>query len=283
MVVSLLALAEIGSWRAMENLMPLVLLYHDVTDGDDEVSGFPGSGAARYKLSRADFNAHLDAIAVAAKSPPALMSEAPPGTATPLVLTFDDGGLSAATLIADQLEQRGWKAHFFITADYIGRPGFVSHSQIRDLARRGHRIGSHSCSHPTRMSCCSRAELLEEWRRSREVLSSILGEPVTSASVPGGYYSWTVGETAAETGYTHLFNSEPTTRVSTVGNCHILGRYTIFRGMAAAKAAALATGYPAALWKQAMSWKLKKVVKSLGGPAYLGLRRALLDRRYARV
>ena len=261
--------------------MPVVLLYHDVIEGDDEASGFPGGGAARYKLSKADFNAHLNAIA-ARSLPVPLASEPLTGNATPLVLTFDDGGVSAATLIADQLERRGWKAHFFITADYIGRPGFVGHAQIRDLVRRGHRIGSHSCSHPIRMSSCSRPELLDEWRRSREVLSSIVGEPVTSASVPGGYYSQTVGETAAETGYTLLFNSEPTTRVSTVGKCHVLGRYTIYRGTTAAKAAALATGYPAALWKQAMSWKLKKVLKSVGGPAYLGLRQVVLDRRYAR-
>ena len=53
--------------------------------------------------------------------------------------------------------------------------------------------------------------------------------------------------------------------------------------MTAAKAAALATGYPVALLEQATSWKLKKALKLLGGPAYLGVRRVLLHRRYARV
>jgi len=72
--------------------------------------------------------------------------------------------------------------------------------QIRDLHQRGHIIGSHSCSHPKRMSFCSRAELLQEWGRSCEILAGILGAPVTVASVPGGFYSRAVAEAAAEAG-----------------------------------------------------------------------------------
>jgi peptidoglycan/xylan/chitin deacetylase (PgdA/CDA1 family) len=262
--------------------MPLVLLYHDVVQEGAEASGFPGGGAARYKLDRAEFTAHLDAIAQSAAVPPSLLP--PPGALTagrtPLLLTFDDGGVSAATVIADELERRGWRGYFFITVDYLGRPGFVSREQVRDLARRGHGIGSHSCSHPARMSSCPRPHLLDEWRRSREVLSEILDESVTTASVPGGYYSRAVAETAAEAGYRYLFNSEPTTRVRAVGACQILGRYTLYRGMTARMAAALAAGRVPALWRQAAAWKLKKVLKTVGGSAYLGLRRVVLDRRY---
>ncbi len=257
--------------------MPLVLLYHDVVEGDDGASGFPGGGAARYKLGRSDFSAHLDAIAAAAATATTLAHLH--ASAGPL-LTFDDGGVSAATLIADELECRGWRGHFFITTDYIGRPGFVSRAQIADLARRGHVIGSHSCSHPTRMSACPRPQLLDEWRRSCDVLSNILATRVASASLPGGYYSRAVAETAAQAGLTYLFNSEPTTRVAWVEGVQVIGRYTIYRGMSAAQAAALAAGSRLALWKQAVAWKAKKLLKAVGGPAYLGVRRLLLDRKY---
>ncbi len=264
--------------------MTLALLYHDVVDGDDDASGFRGGGASRYKLGRDEFRSHLDAVGAAAQVAPSILPQSytsrPNSHKHPLILTFDDGGLSAATVIADELERRGWHGHFFITVDYIGTPGFVDRGQIRDLARRGHRIGSHSCSHPTRMANCSRIQLLDEWRRSRAVLSEILGEPVTSASVPGGYYARRVAEAASEEGYTHLFNSEPTTRVSSVQNCHVLGRYTIYRGMAPEQAAAIAAGSSVSLFKQSAAWKGKKILKTLGGPAYLVIRKRLLDRKY---
>ena len=259
--------------------MPIVLLYHDVVDGDGGASGFPGGGAARYKLGVGEFRAHLDAIAAAARVQPTGLAGLAAGTES-LLLTFDDGGLSAATVIAGELERRGWRGHFFITVDYIGQPGFVDREQIRELARRGHGIGSHSCSHPTRMAACPRPQLLEEWRRSCEILSEIVGEPVRSASVPGGYYSRAVAEPAAEAGVTDLFNSEPTTRVQEVRGCRVYGRYTIYRGMTPPRAAALAAGSRCALFSQAAVWRVKKVAKAVGGRAYLGVRQLVLNWRY---
>ena len=91
----------------------------------------------------------------------------------PTLLSFDDGGVSAYEHIAPMLESYNWVGCFFITTDRIDTPAFVSREQIRDLHRRGHVIGSHSCSHPKKMSECSREELLEEWQRS---LSCLVGD-----------------------------------------------------------------------------------------------------------
>ena len=79
-----------------------------------------------------------------------------------------------------------------------------------------------------------------------------------------------------------LVSGKPTTRITKVGDCHVLGRYTIYRGMTARKAAALAAGSSSALWRQTTTWKIKKILKTIGGPAYVRLRRVLLDRRYRR-
>src|SRR4051812_23698238 len=152
------------------------IMYHDVVEnGDFESSGFPGEGAHVYKLRRQDFERHLDAIAAATKDP--------------VLLTFDDGGVSFHTPIASLLEQRGWRGHFFVTTDRIGTPGFLTEQQLRDLHARGHVIGSHSCSHPTRMAALTRSDLDGEWRQSVARLSQILSSEITTASVPGGYYS----------------------------------------------------------------------------------------------
>ena len=60
------------------------------------------------------------------------------------------------------------------------------------------------------MAALTRAELDREWRQSIARLSAVLGDPVKVASVPGGYYSREVGESAAAAGIEALFTSEPT-------------------------------------------------------------------------
>src|SRR2546421_11759443 len=128
------------------------------------------------------------------------------------------------------LERHGLRGHFFVVTDFIGTAPFLNADQIRELRGRGHVVGSHSCSHPERISACGREQLVEEWRRSCAVLSDILGEAVTTASVPGGFYSKAVAEAAAEAGVRLLYTSEPTTRTWTVAGCEVRGRYSVVRG-----------------------------------------------------
>ncbi len=261
--------------------MPITLLYHDVTPIQaEDSSGFAGPEAARYKLTPEEFARHLAALAgkvtrspLAASTPNELRSA--PRDAW--LLTFDDGGTSAITEIAGQLERRGWRGWFFVSTDFIGTPSFCTHSQLRELRERGHVIGSHSCSHPERISRCSPRQLLDEWQRSRAVLSEILGEPITTASVPGGFYSAKVARAAATAGIEVLFNSEPTTRLSAVDGCLVVGRYCVYRGMSDTDATCL-IGDPLRRWRQSASWNAKKIAKKIAGPAYKLLRQQLLRR-----
>lgn len=265
--------------------MPIALLYHDVVAREQmDASGFSGGGAARYKLTPAEFRQHLDALERMAPAPPILAPDLlrPAVPESSWLLTFDDGGKSASDPIADLLEASGWRGHFFITVNYINSSTFVTAEQIRALRQRGHVIGSHSCSHPERMSACAWDQLLKEWQRSQEVLADILGEAVTVASVPGGFYSAAVAQAAAQAGFKVLFNSEPTVRAHSVEGCLVLGRYTIYRGMSAQKAGDLVAGRIAPRLQQALLWNLKKITKAVGGRLYLQLRKRLLTRAYAR-
>ena len=72
------------------------------------------------------------------------------GDTLPFLITVDDGGVSYYTVVADRLERLGWRGHCFVTTDMIGQRGFLTRRQIRELDGRGHIIGSHSASHPTR-------------------------------------------------------------------------------------------------------------------------------------
>jgi peptidoglycan/xylan/chitin deacetylase (PgdA/CDA1 family) len=259
----------------------LAIMYHDIVENEDFASsGFPGAGAHVYKLRREDFERHLEAIraAVSADAVSRIASRRQ-WSGAPVFLTFDDGGISALDPTCGLLERYGWRGHFFVTTRLIGTPGFMSASEVRELHRRGHVVGSHSVSHPGRMAALPRAQIDREWRESLATLSEIAGEPVRVASVPGGFYSREVARSAAAAGIEVLFTSQPAAATYMVDGCLVLGRYVVQRGMGPEWSAAFAAGRRGARWRQAALWKAKGMAKALGGDAYVRLRKAILERR----
>lgn len=252
------------------------LMYHDVCDSND-ASGFDGADAALYKISAAEFAAHLVAIYGKIKGKPVCVTDWNGGESA-VFITFDDGGKSALAA-AEMLEKKGWRGHFFTTTGRIGTNGFVGESEIIELRKRGHVVGSHSDSHPLRMASLSRARIFDEWRVSTEKLAAITGEKTIVASVPGGLYSREVAECAGENGIEFLFNSEPTTKIGAVGNCLIFGRYAVQNGTSAAEISAIAGGDFAPRLKQSLIWNAKKPLKKIGGEGFLRLRKFLINRK----
>ena len=258
----------------------LALLYHDIVPGGQfSISGFQSPDANIYKLDCAEFETHLKCIGEVLGSQPGGSPEAQVNDDFRLQLTFDDGGVSASSYTADLLEQFGWRGYFFVTTDWISRPGFLSESQIRDLHRRGHIIGSHSCSHPLRMSRCSRQQLDREWERSVQRLAQILGAEVSSASVPGGYFSREVAAAASGAGIRCLFTSEPVASRFQIEECSVFGRFSIQQGVSADWVSALAAGRASPRIQSYLFWNAKKIMKTVGGEAWLRLRRKILARR----
>jgi peptidoglycan/xylan/chitin deacetylase (PgdA/CDA1 family) len=261
-----------GSGPAFAPRNAVTLLYHDVTAaGAFGTSGFTDPLADTYKLTVADFVAHLDAVAAVRRDAPALVGRDERGAADSCwLITFDDGGASALAPTADLLEARGWRGHFFISTRFTGTHGFLSAAEVRELDARGHVLGSHTVTHPARMADLGEDALRREWRD--------IGRPVTVASVPGGLYAPHVARAAAAEGIRFLFNSEPTTRVRQAEGCVLLGRYAFKSTSRAAEAARLAAGDPllrAAHW---VAWNGKKAVKK-ASPRGFGAVRALLTGR----
>ena len=255
------------------------LEYHDVVPrGRVDSSGFPGVGAASYKLGPDDFERHLLAIKVTRRRPESVLEFAyGDKSGFPLFLTFDDGGTGAFTYTADTLSEFGYCGHFMITVDHIGQSSFLAENQIRHLRQRGHVIGTHSCSHPRRMSHCSWEQLIEEWSRSVEILSNILGERVVVASMPGGYYSRKVAQAASCAGIKVLFTPEPTTRCTYVEDCLVLGRYSIRAWTSAETVQAIARGKVGPRVRQFLFWNSKKIPKALGDEMYEKIRQYFLS------
>lgn len=251
--------------------------YHDVDDVPVPQSSVR-PGIALYTLNRQDFRSHLQSIRQQEASISSIQHGRRWAEEVPVFLTFDDGPVNVYTCIADELERCGWRGHFFITTDWIGRPGFLDRRQICELRGRGHVIGSHSCSHPARMSHLSSDEVTREWSESCAILSNILGEHVRVASVPDGYYSQKVGQAAAGAGIEILFTSEPTAAVTVLDNCLILGRYCIQRRTPPGMSGAIAAGRVWPRWRQTVLWEAKKAVKAATGESYFAIRRYLISR-----
>src|SRR5215813_6835061 len=98
--------------KAVKNRV-IALMYHDIVERDGhQASGFPSADAALYKLEPDQFERHIEVIWCLVNDHPALVTNlsADNGAlAWNWMLTFDDGGVSSYTAIADKLEVFGWR------------------------------------------------------------------------------------------------------------------------------------------------------------------------------
>jgi peptidoglycan/xylan/chitin deacetylase (PgdA/CDA1 family) len=176
------------------------------------------------------------------------------------------------------LERRGWRGHFFITTSRIGSPGFLTAAEVRELADRGHAVGSHSHTHPDYFGRLPEHVIADEWQRSRDVLATLLGTPPDIAGVPGGDLSSAVVTGARDAGFRILMTSEPTQRVTVAGELSVIGRYTVWSSTSPARAASLAEGARLASVIAWLDWNAKKMLKRVAPATYQKARRAIRRR-----
>ncbi|MBD3243086.1 MAG: polysaccharide deacetylase family protein [Chitinivibrionales bacterium] len=127
-----------------------------------------------------------------------------------VILTFDDGLEDCYTKALPILTALGIPASFFpiagclgaasSNADVYGTQRYLSASEVRQIADRGHEIGSHSLTHAD-LVLLPPDELREELRRSKAILEDIVGHQVTSISFPFGSCNDHVWRAAQECGY----------------------------------------------------------------------------------
>ncbi|WP_457575622.1 polysaccharide deacetylase family protein [Desulfomarina sp.] len=124
-----------------------------------------------------------------------------------VVLTFDDGHQSNYTIALPILEYFGFKAHFFITTDWVNTPDFLNTTEILKLVEKGMKIGSHGTSHSyfNEMEL-NRAE--KELAQSKKLLERCTNGSITSFSAPGGRINTDTVKLARRTGYSLLCTSQ---------------------------------------------------------------------------
>lgn len=251
-------------------------MYHDIIQ-DYALSGFLDPGADSYKLTRDTFIRHIDTLKMRNDKPVLITNKFFQGDhqkKTYFTLTFDDGGISCYDIIAEVLDEVGWHGHFFIPTDFINSPHFLTSQQIKNLRKRGHVIGTHTCSHSLMLSKFKFTRILKEWTDSIKKLSDILGEQIEIGSIPYCGLSKNVIKAASLSGVKILFTSQPTgnVRFCRAEDCLILGRYTITSKINDKTAAKLASGAILPHLSQNLNTKIKILTRILFGSYFPKIR-----------
>ena len=129
-----------------------------------------------------------------------------------VVVTFDDGSLSALRHAAEPMHASGIRAINYLVSDLIGGVNewdtvrgevpdrLMNESQVREWMAAGHQIGAHTRTHP-KLSRISLARAREEIFGSKKSLEDRFGVPIGHFCYPYGDYSPAVRDLVQEAGY----------------------------------------------------------------------------------
>jgi peptidoglycan/xylan/chitin deacetylase (PgdA/CDA1 family) len=118
-----------------------------------------------------------------------------------VVLTFDDAWADNHAHALGPLSRHGLPAMLYAPSRLLGKPGYMTRSQLLEMDAGGVTIGAHSRSHPDLRACTSR-QLESEVKGSKEDLEDLLGKPVRSFAYPTGLLDNRVVEAVGAAGFT---------------------------------------------------------------------------------
>lgn len=124
-----------------------------------------------------------------------------------VVVTFDDGNRSDVEIGLPALHSRGIVATFFIVAERLDQPGYLTRDEVRELSNAGMTIGFHGLRHHSWRSL-SDHELRDELEGGRSMLEDTVEQPVTEASCPFGEYDRRVLRHLRRLGFQGVYTSD---------------------------------------------------------------------------
>lgn len=256
------------------------LMYHELArPGRPLVDEDPGY--ARYAVAAEEFRRHLSRLGAAGvrglsvgealaagKEDEGNADESPK-----VVVTFDDGCETDLTEAAPLLEEAGMRATFYVVSGHVGRRGFMSRTQVRELSGRGFEVGSHSVTHSL-LTDLRPERVREELAESKDALEQMTGRRVAHFSCPGGRWSPLVARLAAELGYESVATSRVGVNDAATDRFR-LARVAVMRHttLAEFERCARAEGF---LRRRAQEAALSLAKRALGNGAYQRLRSSAL-------
>jgi len=188
-----------------------------------------GPGYVRYVVPQSDFRQHMELLAAEDwRGQDVSQSIASFGVNT-VCVTFDDGCETDLISAAPLLNELGFRATSYITVEYLGKRGYLSHSQVRELHASGFEIGCHSLTHPY-LTDIDDNRLRDETAGAKDRLEQIAGTRVDHFSCPGGRWNARVLRTVKQAGFRTMATSRPGVNFSTT-DPFSLTRLAILSGM----------------------------------------------------
>jgi len=188
-------------------------------------------------------------------------------------ITFDDGCETDLIAGAPVLRESGFNATFYLTAGFLGTPGYLNASQVCDLDSQGFEIGCHSMTHPY-LADLTEPELKREIVDAKVQIEQIVGHAIEHFSCPGGRYDQRTLEVARRAGFATVANSQFHANSSRTRR-YELGRVAMLRDLTLEQFADTCSGR--GLWKKRLQHRVRRgAQRVLGNRGYDRLRAALL-------
>lgn len=180
------------------------LMYHDIAPGPSRAGG----GPARFAVPADEYRRQLDQLRAEGYQGRSLRDALREPHGRLVAITFDDGNAGQFERGFRALAERGMAATFFVTADWIGKPGYVSWEQLREMRAAGMDVQSHARSHRF-LSELAAEELVPELRGAKDALDQGLHQDTDMLALPGG--DWpkrSLRHLIAEAGYRVVATSQ---------------------------------------------------------------------------
>ncbi len=145
-------------------------------------------------------------------------AELPP---RPVLITFDDGNLDNYTNAYPLMQVYGFTGVLYIVGNYIGVDNYLNTAQIKEMARAGWEIGSHTMNHHD-LTKLSDLQKQDEIAGSREFLQEKLSIPILTFAYPFGLSDCGIMNSVYSAGYIAAMGLGPTNNQCTE---HIYSMY----------------------------------------------------------
>ena len=190
-----------------------------------------------------------------------------------VAITFDDGSETDLITAAPLLQERGFNATFYVTTGFLGKPGYLSLAQLRELSAHGFEIGCHSMTHAY-LDDLDQPQLQREIADAGKALEDTIGKRVEHFSCPGGRYSVRALALAKKVGYQSVANSSAHSNSPSTDRFS-LGRVAVMRDIDPFTFSQICSGN--GLWKTRLGESTREAArKILGNDLYDRVRSRLL-------
>jgi peptidoglycan/xylan/chitin deacetylase (PgdA/CDA1 family) len=179
-----------------------ILMYHYIQVNPDSRDrlGFALS------VTPADFAAQMDWLArngyhpITFRDLHAYLAGAAGLPSHPVILTFDDGYKDFYTRALPVLLSHDFKAVIYVVSGFIGRPGYMTASQVQTADSSDIEVGSHTVDHAD-LAIAAPWSVRYQLTESKRALEGLLGHPVVSFCYPSGKFNPAVASAVHNAGY----------------------------------------------------------------------------------